>query len=271
MSEHSPRLSLTTPDFDPKDLELADVLLGGELGPTVAPGTPATISVGQGPVPRFVYLKIAPPGQRVVADRTEDPRLTQSVWLVLRPPEAQVLSERLRVCAEAAARLVDAGTDQGDPRSELQKEMWACLAFPYDTDWHNLRDTLSIAGHAFDGRSHDLGNAECCPGAEPLYTPDELRAGRADRPFADGDRDWYDEELEKLARGAVSLFVAEECELADDASVAADVLYERYLRWEKAVPSWPVPPLSEAVFDEEMRARLGTDERTQGIVFVGVR
>ena len=109
MSATSPEPSLTIPDFDPEELELADVFLSSDRRPTVVPGAPAMISVGlNGEDLRYVYVNIDPPGEPVVASVWKDPLLTQSVWLDLRPAEALVLSARLRICAEAAAQFAEA-------------------------------------------------------------------------------------------------------------------------------------------------------------------
>ena len=108
MSANSPEPSLTIPDFDPENLELADVFLSSDPRPTVARGAPAMISVGlNGADVRFVCVNIDPPGEPVVASVWDD-RLTQSVWLDLRPAGALVLAERLRICAEAAAQFAEA-------------------------------------------------------------------------------------------------------------------------------------------------------------------
>ena len=109
MSANSPEPSLTIPDFDPENLELADVFLSSDPRPTVARGAPAMISVGlNGADVRFVCVNIDPPGEPPVASVREDPRLTHSVWFDLRPAEALVLSARLRICAEAAAQFAEA-------------------------------------------------------------------------------------------------------------------------------------------------------------------
>ena len=115
MSANSPEPSLTIPDFDPEDLELADVFLSSDRRPMVVPGAPAMISVGlNGEDLRYVYVNIDPPGEPVVASVWKDPLLTQSVWLDLRPAEALVLAERLRICAEAAARFAQAYPEEPD-------------------------------------------------------------------------------------------------------------------------------------------------------------
>ena len=104
----SAKPSLADPRFDPEDLELADVFLSSDRRRTVVPGAPAMISVGlNGEDLRYVYVNIDPPGEPVVASVWDD-RLTQSVWLDLRPAEALVLSARLRICAEAAAQFAEA-------------------------------------------------------------------------------------------------------------------------------------------------------------------
>ena len=114
MSANSPEPSLTIPDFDPENLELADVFLSSDPRPTVARGAPAMISVGlNGADVRFVCVNIDPPGEPVVASVWDD-RLTQSVWLDLRPAEALELSTRLRICAEAAARFAEAYPEEPD-------------------------------------------------------------------------------------------------------------------------------------------------------------
>ena len=115
MNENALRQSLTSTDFDPEDLEVADLFLGSELRPTVVPGAPAVISVGLNSADlAFVYLSIEPPGEPVVASEWEDPRLTRSVWLDLRPAEALELGTRLRICAEAAARFAEAFPEEPD-------------------------------------------------------------------------------------------------------------------------------------------------------------
>jgi hypothetical protein len=112
---HSLERSLATTDFDPEYLELADVFLGYELGPTVADGTPAMISAGLNSVDlSYVYLNIDRPGRRLVAGVWKDPDLTNSVWLDLRPAEALELGRRLLICAEAAARFAEAFPEEPD-------------------------------------------------------------------------------------------------------------------------------------------------------------
>ena len=112
---HSLELSLATTNFDPEDLELADVFLGSELRPTVVPGAPAMISVGLNSADlAYVYLSIDPPGEPLVASESEGPGLTHSVWLDLRPAEALELGTRLRICAEAAARFAEAFPEEPD-------------------------------------------------------------------------------------------------------------------------------------------------------------
>jgi len=107
--KQSLKQSVVGTDFDPEDLELADVCLGYELAPTVAAGAPAMISTGLNSADlAFVYLNIEPAGAPLVASAWEDPRLTRSVWLDLRPAEALELGTRLRICAEAATRFAAA-------------------------------------------------------------------------------------------------------------------------------------------------------------------
>ena len=116
--QHSLEQSLATTNFDPEDLELADLFLGSELEPVVAPGAPAMVSVGLNSADlAYAYLSIDPPGAPLVASAWEDPRLTRSVWVDLRPAEALELGARLRICAEAAAQFAEAfaaGPDDAD-------------------------------------------------------------------------------------------------------------------------------------------------------------
>jgi hypothetical protein len=113
--KHSLEQSLATTNFDPEDLELADLFLGSEPEPMVAPGTPAMVSVGLNSADlAYAYLSIDPPGAPLVASVCEDPRLTRSVWLDLRPAEALELGTRLRICAEAAARFAEAVRGEPD-------------------------------------------------------------------------------------------------------------------------------------------------------------
>ena len=108
--------SLASTDFDPEDLELADVLTGARcsapdspLGRTADPDAPATISTGLNSADlAYVYLSIEPAGEAVLAQEMEEMRLTHSVWGDLRPAEALELGRRLRVCARAAARFAEA-------------------------------------------------------------------------------------------------------------------------------------------------------------------
>ena len=73
--QHSLEQSLATTTFDPEDLELADVFLGSELRPTVAPGAPEMISAGLNSADlSFVYLNIDPPGEAVLAREPDGPR-----------------------------------------------------------------------------------------------------------------------------------------------------------------------------------------------------
>src|SRR5450759_1163864 len=92
---HSLELSLASTDFDPEDLELADVFLGSELRPTVAAGAPAMITVELDPDDlSYVFVNIDPPGEPLVASLGKDPRLTDSVGFDLRPAEALELGTR---------------------------------------------------------------------------------------------------------------------------------------------------------------------------------
>jgi hypothetical protein len=112
---HSLELSLATTNFDPEDLELADLFLGSEPEPMVAPGAPAMITTGLNSADlAFVYLNIDPPGAPLVASAWEAPRLTRSVWIDLRPAEALELSTRLRISAEAAAQFAAAFPEELD-------------------------------------------------------------------------------------------------------------------------------------------------------------
>jgi hypothetical protein len=116
--QHSLEQSLATTNFDPEDLELADLFLGSEPEPMVAPGAAAMVSAGLNSADlAYVYLSIDPPGEPLVASEWEDPRLTRSVWIDLRPAEALELGTRLRICAEAAAQFAEAcaaGPDDAD-------------------------------------------------------------------------------------------------------------------------------------------------------------
>jgi len=115
MNEDSPAPTLTIPDFDPEDLELADLFLGSELRPTVVPGAPAMITVELDPDDlSYVFVNIDPPGEPLVASVGKDPRLTHSVGFDLRPAEALELGTRLRVCGEAAAQFAAAFPEQPD-------------------------------------------------------------------------------------------------------------------------------------------------------------
>jgi hypothetical protein len=112
---HSPAPSLTIPDFDPEDLELADLFLGSELRPTVVPGAPAMITAELDPDDlSYVFVNIDPPGEPLVASVGKDPRLTHSVGFDLRPAAALELGTRLRICAEAAARFAEAFPEEPD-------------------------------------------------------------------------------------------------------------------------------------------------------------
>ena len=115
MNEDSPAPTLTIPDFDPEDLELADLFLGSELRPTVVPGAPAMITVELDPDDlSYVFVNIDPPGEPLVASVGKDPRLTHSVGFDLRPAAALELGTRLRTCAEAAARFAEAFPEEPD-------------------------------------------------------------------------------------------------------------------------------------------------------------
>ena len=96
------------------------VVTGGE--PMIAPGAPAMISTGLNSADlAYVYLSIDPPGAPLVASVWEDPRLTRSVWIDLRPAEALELATRLRICAEAAAQFAEAcaaGPDEAEDEDD---------------------------------------------------------------------------------------------------------------------------------------------------------
>jgi hypothetical protein len=115
MNEDPLAQALASTDFDPEDLELADLFLGSEPEPMVAPGTPAMVSVGLNSADlAYVYLSIDPPGAPLVANPGEGPRLSRSVWLDLRPAAALELSTRLRISAEAAAQFAAAFPEEPD-------------------------------------------------------------------------------------------------------------------------------------------------------------
>ena len=121
MNEDSPAPTLTIPDFDPEDLELADLFLGSELRPTVVPGAPAMITVELDPDDlSYVFVNIDPPGEPLVASVGKDPRLTHSVGFDLRPAEALELGTRLRICAEAAAQFAEACAARPDEAEDDQ-------------------------------------------------------------------------------------------------------------------------------------------------------
>jgi len=110
MNENSPAPSLTIPDFDPEDLEVADVF--PQACEPVDPEAPAVIRVGLNPADlAFVYLAIDPAGEAVMARLSEEFRFTDALWLDLRPAEARELAGRLRICAEAAARFAEASAE----------------------------------------------------------------------------------------------------------------------------------------------------------------
>jgi hypothetical protein len=112
---HSLERSLASTDFDPEYLELADLFLGSEPEPVVAPGAPAMVSVGLNSADlAFVYLSIDPPGAPLVANPGEGPRLSRPVWIDLPPAVALELGTRLRTCAEAAAQFAEASAAEPD-------------------------------------------------------------------------------------------------------------------------------------------------------------
>ena len=166
--------------------------------------------------------------------------------------------------------------DESDPRTETQKHMYQALAFQYDDDWYNYGDALRIGRHVLNGGPHEIGTARCCDGAEPLYTPEELRAGRNERPWSDdaprddGCRDWWFELLDEMRRSAVLDFIDQECVPDPQASVEAHVLYCRFGRWWARLGCWLSPPPAPA-FDEEMRARFEREDQAVRIVYVGLR
>ena len=81
---HSLERSLASTDFDPEYLELADLFLGSEPEPMVAPGAPAMVSVGLNSADlAFVYLSIDPPGAPLVANPGEGPRPVSYTHLTL--------------------------------------------------------------------------------------------------------------------------------------------------------------------------------------------
>jgi hypothetical protein len=115
MSKDPLAQALASTDFDPDDLELADLFFGSEPEPMIAPGAPPMVSVGLNSADlAYVCLSIDPPGAPLVASAWEDPRLTRSVWIDLRPAEALELGTRLRICAEAAAQFAEAFPEEPD-------------------------------------------------------------------------------------------------------------------------------------------------------------
>ena len=121
MNEDPLAQALASTDFDPEDLELADLFLGSEPEPRVAPGAPAMVSVGLNSADlAYAYLSIDPPGAPLVANPGEGPRLSRSVWIDLRPAEALELGTRLRICAEAAAQFAEAVPEEPDDAEDDQ-------------------------------------------------------------------------------------------------------------------------------------------------------
>jgi hypothetical protein len=113
--QHSLQQSLATTNFDPENLELADVFPNPWLGPTVDAEAPAVISVGLNPVDlAYVYLAIDPVGEAVLARQGEGFRFPSAVWLDLRPAEALELGRRLQVCGKAAAQFAEAFPEEPD-------------------------------------------------------------------------------------------------------------------------------------------------------------
>jgi hypothetical protein len=107
--------ALASTDFHPEYLELADLFLGSEPEPMVAPGAPAMVSVGLNSADlAFVYLSLDPPGAPLVANPGEGPRLSRPVWIDLPPAVALELGTRLRTCAEAAAGFAEAVRGEPD-------------------------------------------------------------------------------------------------------------------------------------------------------------
>jgi hypothetical protein len=132
--QHSLERSLASTDFDPEDLELADLFLGSEPEPMVAPGTPAMVSVGLNSADlAYVNLSIDPPGEPLVANPGEGPRLTRSVWVDLRPAEALELGRRLQICGEAAARFAEAFPEEPDEADGADDRLATNLGTNSDT------------------------------------------------------------------------------------------------------------------------------------------
>jgi hypothetical protein len=117
--QHSLEQSLASTDFDPEDLELADVFPNSWFGPTVDPEAPGMISTGLNSVDlSFVYLAIDPPGEAVLARQGEGFPVPGAVWLDLRPAEALELGRRLQVCAAAAERFAEVFPEEPDQAEE---------------------------------------------------------------------------------------------------------------------------------------------------------
>ena len=81
----------------------------------------------------YVYLNIDPPGEPLVASVWEDPRLTRSVWLDLRPAEALELGRRLRICGEAAAGFAEAVRGEPDEADGEDDRLATNLGINSDT------------------------------------------------------------------------------------------------------------------------------------------
>jgi hypothetical protein len=108
MNENWIEVDLPVPDFDPDGIVVADVFPSHRSDSGVDPEAVPVISVGLNPVDlAYVYLNVEPPGAAVLA-RGRSGDLRDAIWLDLRPAEARELAERLRICAEAAARFAEA-------------------------------------------------------------------------------------------------------------------------------------------------------------------
>ena len=113
MTDNLAETPLTIPGFGTAEIVAADAFVGPPTAPTPGVGASTCVAAGLNPNDLgHAYRAIGPAVDAGLAIDDEDPSLDRSFWIDLGTPEAHQQAERLRMCADAAARFEQAGRQE---------------------------------------------------------------------------------------------------------------------------------------------------------------